>query len=468
MTNVLFRLEQASIIRSGGEPLFRDLTWTMRDGETWAVVGPNGSGKSTLAEMLAGKHRLAAGSLTWPLFATSGDEAHSVVRLVPFRENSRLFSPADYYYQQRFDFGDPPDCPTVSEYLRATRPVTDADLETTTTRLGIATLLDQKLLTLSTGQMRRTRLARAVLTHPKLLILDDPFCGLDVAGRLELDRTLADLAASGTRLILVLGEAVPSWVTNILVLPRNVPEALATEYSIPKNPSLTLPARADSAIEMCNVTLRHGGKLILDGVNWSVGVGERWALIGPNGSGKTTLLSLICGDHPAAYANHVRLFGKQRGDGETIWDVKRQIGLLSPELHQYFTTPLSAFEVATTGWHDVMTRRPITAEQADEVRRLFATFGLQNKMNTPFARLSTGIQRLVLFVRAVVKRPPLLILDEPFQALDTFTINCLREWIDNSLQPEQTLIMVTHRPTELPTCVTRRLQLANGRVVLSC
>jgi molybdate transport system ATP-binding protein len=207
------------------------------------------------------------------------------------------------------------------------------------------------------------------------------------------------------------------------------------------------------------VTVAYDGHVVLKNISWTVWAGERWAVIGPNGSGKTTLLSLICGDHPQAYANDVRLFGRKRGTGESIWEVKRQIGLVSPELHLYHSEPLTAAEVAVTGFYDVLARRRATREQITAVNDLFEQFGIAALSERLFTRLSTGEQRLVLLARALVKDPPILILDEPFQGLDSQAIDRVRSWLDYRLRPDQTLIFVSHYPDEVPHTVSRSLRL---------
>jgi molybdate transport system ATP-binding protein len=198
---------------------------------------------------------------------------------------------------------------------------------------------------------------------------------------------------------------------------------------------------------------------------WTVRAGERWAVVGPNGSGKTTLLSLLCGDHPQAYANDIRLFGRRRGTGETIWDVKRNVGLVSPEFHLYFTEPLTAERAAATGFFDGVADRPTTPGQDARVRELFAAFGIAHLAGRLFKCLSTGEQRLVLLARALVKRPPLVILDEPFQGLDADRVEVCRDWLDRELGDDQTLLFVTHELGELPRSVTKTLRLEGGRVV---
>jgi molybdate transport system ATP-binding protein len=216
---------------------------------------------------------------------------------------------------------------------------------------------------------------------------------------------------------------------------------------------------------MRGVQVTYDARPILDDVSWTVRAGERWALVGPNGSGKTTLLSLICGDHPQAYSNDVRLFGQQRGSGESIWDIKRRIGLVSPELHLYYSEPLTAAQTAATGLFDVLAYRPTTPEQDKTIEELFDYFQIAELAKRPFARLSTGEQRLVLLVRALVKAPPVLILDEPFQGLDGHAISRARILLDQRLRPDQTLIFVSHVPKEIPESVNRRICLMEGRVV---
>lgn len=454
----VFDLTNATVLR-GAHPAFAHLNWTFREGEAWAVVGPTGSGKTTLAETLLGKHLVRGGELKWPLFdhlRASGravDYPSQVVAHVSFKEDSRLFSYAGRYYQQRFEFADSAsdDPLTLDTFLKTGTTATETERAAVCERFGLSALLHQWFMTLSNGQTRRARLARALLAKPELLVLDDPFIGLDAAARADLSAHLGDLVRGGARVVLICREdAVPAWATGVLRLGPAAPL------------SGTLPA---PVIQLRNVTVRHAGHTILDSVSWTVRTGERWAVLGPNGSGKSTLLSLLCGDHPQAYSNDVRLFGRRRGSGETIWDVKRNVGLLSPELHLYFNEPLTAERAAATGFFDGLADQPTTPEQAARVRELFAALGADHLLGRAFRQLSTGEQRLVLFIRALVKRPPLLILDEPFQGMDTALVARCREWLARELTPEQTLLFVTHDPAELPAGVARTLRLEKGRVV---
>ena len=181
--------------------------------------------------------------------------------------------------------------------------------------------------------------------------------------------------------------------------------------------------------------------------------------------GQDDALSLLCGDHPQAYANDIRLFGRRRGTGETIWDVKRNVGLVSPEFHLYFTEPLTAERAAATGFFDARRRPPDDAGAGRPRAR--AVRGVRHRAPrgpAVQACLSTGEQRLVLLARALVKRPPLVILDEPFQGLDAERVELCRDWLDRELGDDQTLLFVTHELAELPRTVSRTLHLQRGMV----
>ena len=492
----VFELTNATVVR-GGHAIFQQFNWTVREGEAWAVVGPTGSGKTTLAEALLGRHSLHGGTISWPLLerlraaGRPADYVSQVIGHVTFKEDSRLFSYAGRYYQQRFEFADSEsDTPlSLDQFLRTGTHATEAERSATYERFGIAELVAQPFMTLSNGQTRRARLARAMLAKPELLVLDDPFIGLDAAARADLAVLLGELVRDGKRVVLICrADAVPAWVTNVLELPRRptppaplpegkgeedlqnsvtsaeLQEAVRTVTPFPSGRGAG-GVGSSAPIELRDVTVAHAGHVILDRVSWTVRAGERWAVLGPNGSGKTTLLSLLCGDHPQAYSNDVRLFGRRRGSGETIWDVKRNVGLLSPEFHLYFTEPLTAARTVATGFFDAITDRPTTPEQAARVKELLDAFGVAHLAEHAFKHLSTGEQRLVLLARALVKYPPLVILDEPFQGMDADATARCRDWLDRELGADQTLLFVTHEPSELPRSVSKTLRLDRGRVV---
>jgi molybdate transport system ATP-binding protein len=199
---------------------------------------------------------------------------------------------------------------------------------------------------------------------------------------------------------------------------------------------------------------------VLNNLNWRVKPGEKWVVSGNNGSGKSTLLSLIYADHPQAYANRISLFGRRRGHGESIWDIKRRIGFTSPELHAFFDSNLTAQEVLLSGLND--TFRPpktVTTSQLDLLQALLRFSGLEADASRPFRQFSTGEQRMLLLLRALIKAPPVLLLDEPFQGFDAKTIERCRRLLDAVLTPEQTLIFISHFRTEVPEGIKLALAL---------
>jgi molybdate transport system ATP-binding protein len=318
--------------------------------------------------------------------------------------------------------------------------------------------------------------------------------GLDVANRSKILDILGNLSS---RVLLVLRpqDELPEWATDVLELgdmkikwsgkleeykQRKAKETeqkkkYAQEYS------RTIPKGGDPVVELRGVNVSYGGRKIIKDLTWTVREGERWALLGPNGkfklpiglvgssllevlmyvagSGKTTLLSLLTGDHPQAYANDMSLFGRKRGTGESIWDIKQRIGLVSPEIHLYFNQQMTALMAAGTGFFDVVVPRKLTSEQENSVRQLFSEFGMMDLIDRKLIDMSTGEQRLVLLVRSLVKSPSLLIWDEPFQGLDEKMIGSVTGWLENHMRPDQTLIVVTHHEEEIPHAVNQRYML---------
>jgi molybdate transport system ATP-binding protein len=216
-----------------------------------------------------------------------------------------------------------------------------------------------------------------------------------------------------------------------------------------------------------NVSLQYGSRIILDKINWQINTGERWSLSGPNGSGKTSLLNLIFGDNPKAYGCDIRLFGKLKGTGESIWEIKARIGFVSPELHQYLSQNQSVIDVICSGFSEAESsfRKP-TGYQRDVARQWLKGLNYSEIAGCLFSELSTSAQRVVLFIRTLVKNPPLLILDEPFQGLDSVHVRLFKDLLNRiAAESNCAMIFVTHIPDELPECFTMHLKLKNGSVI---
>jgi len=218
---------------------------------------------------------------------------------------------------------------------------------------------------------------------------------------------------------------------------------------------------------MENVSIRYGTKTVLHNINWEVRRGEAWSLSGHNGAGKSTLLSLITGDNPQAYSQLIYLFDKRRGSGESIWDIKEKIGYISPELHLHFDQSVNCFDVIASGLFDTIGLfRKLSLKDQHKVMQWMKLMGLEELKSTSLRQLPSGRQRMVLLARALVKNPPLLILDEPFQGLDESQIAYMRALI-NQIHNKfgTTLICVSHYEQEMPDCVNHFLRLEQGRAV---
>ena len=212
---------------------------------------------------------------------------------------------------------------------------------------------------------------------------------------------------------------------------------------------------------MDKVNICYGTRCILKDLDWTIKKGEKWALSGENGAGKSTLLSLICADNPQSYTCDISLFGKKRGTGESIWDIKKHIGYVSPEMFRSYLKNLPVIEIVASGLFDTvgLYRRP-KEDQLAVCEWWLDIFGIEGLKERNFLQLSSGEQRLVLLARAFVKDPDLLILDEPLHGLDNNQCRLIKDIIEAFCRrKDKTLIMVTHYPEELPKSITHSLHI---------
>ena len=465
------------------------------DGEHIAIVGPNGGGKSLLVNEITGRLPLLhPGEVKYDFRPSTRNSAYENIKYITFRDT---YGAADdgYYYQQRWNTHDLDDTPTVGQQLAALphapaagsgSPEHGALREELYDLFQMRPLLDKSLLLLSSGEMRRFQLIKALLQQPRVLIIDNPYIGLDAPTRQRLTDLLTRLSERrGLQVVLVLSmlDDVPPFVTHVLpVAGRRVGRKVTrAEYlaslSLPGEASSALPGElrraildlppkedtmaGDPTVGLHRVSIRYGERTILRELDWTVMQGEKWALSGENGSGKSTLLSLVCADNPQSYACDITLFGRRRGSGESIWEIKRHIGYVSPEMHRAYQKDLPAVHIVASGLHDsiglYVKPRP---EQMGICTFWMDIFGVGHLRDRTFLSLSSGEQRLVLLARAFVKDPELLILDEPLHGLDTYNRARVKEIIETFCRrPKKTLIMVTHYEQELPACIDHRLYL---------
>lgn len=401
-----------------------------------------------------------------------------------------LSNTAQFYYQQRFNASDAEDAITVEEDLlncindQSNNIMDQQAFAEIVALLSLETLLPVRLIQLSNGENKRLQIAKALLLRPAMLLMDSPFTGLDVKGRQLLTTLLYEISRKGIHVVVVSGaRELPHFITHVLTLQKGgtwITESIAVFRShgsahpfFASDPvlmrQLSLPSAVhfEYAVRMKNVNITYNNRIILDDINWELRKGERWSLSGPNGAGKSTLLSLINADNPQAFANEIYLFDRRKGSGETIWEIKNKIGFLSPELHLYFDSGINAFEVVASGLFDTIGLfRALDKAQSSLVLQWMKLLQVDHLSNKLLFQLSNSQQRLVLLARALVKNPPLLILDEPCQGLDEEQVEFFKTVVDQiCIEGNKTLIYVSHYASDIPDCVTRFLRLENGRVV---
>lgn len=218
---------------------------------------------------------------------------------------------------------------------------------------------------------------------------------------------------------------------------------------------------AEKVAVMDDVSISYGKRTILNKVNWTVHNGDHWALGGKNGAGKSTLLSLVCADNPQSYACDITLFDKKRGSGETIWDIKKHIGYVSPEMHRAYNKDIECIKIVASGLNDSVGLyvKP-TDKEYDACRFWMRIFGVEELQHRTFLKISSGEQRLVLLARAFVKDPELLILDEPLHGLDDNNGQKVKDIIDAFCRRKnKTLVMVSHYKEEYPECIDKEIIL---------
>jgi molybdate transport system ATP-binding protein len=487
MSSPFLTLEGVSV-QLGGSPLLDGLDWTLHRGEQWALTGPSGSGKTLLAHILLGRHFHRGRIIFHPVQPPHPDDRQTTGRRhIAMIEQQHRFrgrpGATELYYQQRFNASDADQTITVTQEL-AEAGWTEPD-PAILDLLHIRPLLQKPLIQLSNGENRRVQLVLALLEDPDLLILDNPFLGLDAEGRNTLHTIIDRLASQGIQLLLITNpHELPSAITHVAQLgqgrwtflgpkadfhpPDRLQPAAATDPdlldSLRREAASANGREFDFAVRMKNVNIRYGDADILKNISWEIRKGERWSVSGPNGAGKSTLLSLITADNPQAYANEIWLFDRRRGSGESIWDIKKRIGFVSPELHLYFDYGASCWDVVASGLFDTIGLfRTLNSDQEALVARWLSLLSLEALGPRRLAQLSAGQQRLVLLARALIKNPPVLILDEPCQGLDEEQTARFRALVSELCEAfGTTLIYVSHYPQELPSCIDHWLRLDKG------
>lgn len=440
-----------------------------------AVVGENGSGKTTLGNIIA-KGRYAYGN------RLGFSDGVSRIKMLAFTDIHSFTGIDVQSYQQRMES-------TANDYVLTVGEIFKNKLQSLewlrySDVFRLNDIETKKINYLSSGELRKLLIINALCDRPDLLILDNPYIGLDAESRKDFDDAMILMRGSGVSVVFLLCDPqdVPDYVDSIIemedcrigipitdrdgisgFMQRTATSGSNDEPVLPIKNGRWLHEGCDIVFSIKDGHARYGDKTVFEKFNWTVRRGECWSLRGPNGSGKSLLLSMICADNPQGYSNEIILFDRKRGSGESIWEIKDAIGYVCPEMQLYFKSNDPVREIIIQGMRNTLTRyRKSTIEEQENADSWMKVLEIGHLAERKFSDLSSGEQRIVLLARAFAKQPDLLVLDEPLHGLDYHRKDLVKRLISKMVSANgTTLIFVSHYGSELPECVDRTKEMCS-------
>jgi molybdate transport system ATP-binding protein len=498
MPQSLFSLSQLGLAYRA-RPVLRGIDWQWQQGQHWAVLGPNGAGKTALASVLSGEQQHFSGR-----YERSDLLREAGVAYVCFERGRRLCERDRKLDCAEFE-SDAVDAGTRVADLLGNDPGQATERQRVVDLLGLAPILERGLRFISTGEMRKTLLASALLQHPALLILDSPLDGLDRAMQAQLGEALEDIIHDSTATLLLCRDPaeIPAACTDVLLLDRGrvaacgardavlagdacrellaapalalsalpVASSPARRHSQTSGASATgaastvapdverAPADPPPTLELHGVSVHFGEHCVFRDLDWTLQRGQHCLISGPNGSGKSTLLDLLTGDNHKAYGQDLRFFGRRRGSGESVWEIKALFGRVDARMQFAIPAGCTVLDAVNSGFFDSLGLydRP-SDQQRGHARAWLRALDLESLATQEFQTLSFGLQRLVLLARAMVKAPPLLLMDEATLGLDGGHRRLLLAALDHVIaHSDSQLLFVSHSAGEIPRCINQWL-----------
>jgi molybdate transport system ATP-binding protein len=471
-------------LQRGGRRVLSNIRWQIRPGQRWILLGANGSGKTQLLKLIAGIVRptpASRPSLRWRLHGRWHDVPLEIKQHIAYLGPERQ----DKYERYEWNMA-------AADLVGTGLYATDIPLDALTAadrhrvwgvlgRLGIEHLAQRRFLELSYGQRRMVLLARALIARPALLILDEVFTGLDLENHALLVRWLARLRGELPLVIATHEMAdIPATATHALVLRAGrivyrgrmgsaVREHFGARAGGGAAGRTARGRRAHSRNTGAPLVRLERAHVYLEGfhalrdVSCCVRAGEFWVIHGPNGSGKTTLLRTLYGDHGVAAGGAIERAGIR--PGVALEHFRERTGIAAPYIHAGYPRNYTVTDVVLSGRHaSIGLQRPFNRADREATNRILRRLGLARWAGRSLAQLSYGQARLVLFARALVRDPRLLLLDEPFDSADTQTRTVLARELRRLASLDVAIVVAAHALPDWTAYATHELELAAGQV----
>ncbi|MGJ8581796.1 MAG: ATP-binding cassette domain-containing protein, partial [Psychromonas sp.] len=443
--------------------------WQIKPNQSWCVLGRNGSGKQYINQLFQGT--LQPEQVT-KLTLPQADK----IGIISFEEQQATYENA--LDIESPDFVDPEQAPTKArDFLPE-----DKWQDPLIVAFGLAHRMDTGYLKLSTGESRKLLMLQAIFSGIELLVCDNPFDSLDIDSCEALSIALHELTKTGVNVLLMLNnrQDIPAWCHHIAFIERGYLTEigeLSDQQTQQQLDALLAPTPdhtqwpenqyqlADYAhpylVKLNRGKVHYNGANVFEDLNIAIKPLQHTLITGPNGSGKSTLMQLITGDCPQCYSNDINVLGYQRGSGETIWQVKENMGIVSSELHRQYRINSDLLNVIVSGFYDsIGVYQQPSATHITIATQWLTKIGMEDKKNTQFQSLSYGEQRLALIARALVKSPYLLILDEPTQGLDELNRHRVLNFLEHlATQKHSTMLLVSHRKDEFLSIFEQHITL---------